>query len=300
NGTAGTLPANVILYSRGDGVTSTVYRVNPDGSNTQVFASLPASYAAFAASPADSRVAFAHTPGGLAYGVFVNTSVDVAGATTVDPGPYIFVGSMQFTPDGSKVIYVAQGASGNSGLFVANANGSGSPLRLDDADDAALGQGGTEIVYSRLFSSEHVCLRKIDGTGFAQVTTGASNNFLAQWSKDGQNLFFTSDRSGANAIWTMKWDGSNPARITSGLGEYGSSPNGAGSLIAFTRIAVDTTKTGVYTVGVDGTGEAPVIKTTDVEQSIYWTSANGRAVGTGGVVCLQQLSPRLRRLVARR
>ena len=302
DGTLGDFPPDVILYSRNDGFNETVYQIDPDGNNNAVVASFATNYTSYAASGANNKVAFAYQtdPFGQENGVYVNTTVDATGATTIDAGPYVFVGSIQFTPDGSKLIYVAQGTSGNAGLFIANSDGTGTPIRLDDADDAHLSPSGTKIVYSKFSSNSNICLRNTDGTGFAQITTNSSQEFLPQWSKDGLQIFFTTDRVGGEyGIWRMNANGSGQTAVSSSNGEFVSSPNTDATKVAFVRINNNSAETGVYTIDTAGTNEDPLELQTDMNPIVYWTSTNGRAVATSPGFSFSHLSPRTLRFLRR-
>lgn len=302
DGTLGDFPSDVILYTRNDGFNETVYQIEPDGTNNVSIASFPVNYSSYAACAANNKVAFAYRsdPFGQENGIYVNTTVDATGATTIDAGPYIFVGSIQFTPDGSKVIYVAQGASDNAGVYVANADGTGTPTRLDDADDAHLSPSGTKLVYSRFFGSSEICLRNLDGTSFARLTSNGTQEFLPQWSKDGLQIFFTTDRVGGEyGIWRMTANGTGSTAVTSSNGEFVGSPNTDASKVAFIRINNNSAQTGVYTIDTAGTNEDPLELQTDMSPVVYWTSTNGRAVAGAPGFSISHLSPRLRSLIHR-
>jgi Tol biopolymer transport system component len=306
-GTLGNFPPDVIFYSRTDGFNETFYRIDPDGSNNTVVASYPSNYTAFAPSPvpADSRVAFAYQPDqfGQENGVYVNTSVDATGATTIDAGPFVFVGSMQFNPDGTKLIYVALRATDeNAGVYIANADGTGTPVRLDDADDAHLSPSGTKLVYSRFMSGDsEICLRNTDGTGFAQITSNTANDYYPQWSKDGMQIFFTTDRVDAvPGIWRMTANGTGAQAVTASNDEYASSPNSDASQVAFIRLSFNSEENGLYVVDVDGSNETPVELQTDISPMVYWTSTNGRSVGNVPNFAMSRLSPRIESYLRKR
>lgn len=54
-----------------------------------------------------------------------------------------------------------------------------------------------------------------DGT-VRPLTDAASNNSAPQWSADGTEIYFLSDRSGSQQVWSMRADGSAARQITSG------------------------------------------------------------------------------------
>jgi len=280
--------------------------MNPDGTGVATFDTLPANFSGYAHSPVASKVAFGYSSTGTLnpqFKVFANSSVTTTGATTVDSGPYIFVGSLMFTADGSKIIYIAQKSTGNSGVYIANSNGSGSPTRLDDADDATLSPDGTVVVYSRsTFSSGtgQVCRRNTDGSGFVQITNNAFENVMPQWTKEGDRILFSSDRSGIFNIWSMDGAGGSVQQLTTSADpDYGASSNTGDTEVVFTKIAFNSQVSGIYKVAVGNTTEAPLFVAPDIDSFVYWTGTNGRAEGVSGMPCMK-LSPRERRLLLRR
>lgn len=304
-GTAGDFPPNVIFFSQNLGASDTIEQMNPDGSGVTTFDTLPTNYSGYAPSPADTKVAFGYSSTGTVspqFAIYVNTSVNVTGATVVDAGPFVFVGSLQFTPDGSKMIYVAQTISGSSGVFIANTNGTGSPVRLDDADDAALSPSGTVVVYTRATTGNgEICRRNTDGTGFFQITTNSSEDILPQWTKEGDRIYFSSNRSGHFNIWSMDPSGANVQRVTNDTdGDYGSSPNTGNTLVTFSKIASNPSLTGVYRTGPTGGAVTSLFVSPDIDAFVYWTGTNGRAVGGGTGAPGGGLSPREQRLLRRR
>jgi hypothetical protein len=301
-GTIGDLPADKIFFSQGFEPTTISY-VDPDGANVTLFDTLPTNYSGYAPSPADNTVAFGYSPTGSGnpnYSLLRNTSVSFSGATTVAGPGFLFVSYIQFTPDGSQIIYVAQPAAGTSGLYVANADGTGTPLRLDDADQAALSPSGTVVVYSKFVGGDgELCRRNLDGTGFVQMTNNSAEDLFPQWSKDGLHVYFISDRLGSNLdIYSMDTDGLNVVHLlTTAVDEWGVSPNTAETEIAFTRVQPQNLA-GVYKVSVGGSIETPLLVGA-VNAFVYWTTTNGRSVG-GSSASVWSESPRIRRLIQQR
>lgn len=297
-GTAGDFPPDKVIYSETSGVNENLSYMDPDGTNNVLIATLSPNFTALAPSPADNRVAFAYSSNGTTnpnYKILVNTSLSQVGAVTVDPATYIFVASMQFSQDGTKIIYVAQTSTGTSGVYVANADGTGTPVRLDEADDASLSPSGQYVVYTRFFSNGEICVKKVDNTGFVRLTSNSAEDFLPQWSKDGTKIVFSSDRTASNFnIFSMLANGTSPTQITTSTeDEYGSSFNNDATFVAFTRLSSNTSLSGVYKIAATGGSETPLLLSSAIRTPVYWTSANGQRGGFGGAASSSGgLSPR--------
>ena len=83
-------------------------------------------------------------------------------------------------------------------------------------DNGANPQGsprGDKIIYQADDGKGHINVFAVnsDGTGVKQLTNGKNNDGQPAWSRDGNFIFWRSDRNGAGwAIFVMRADGSNP------------------------------------------------------------------------------------------
>ncbi len=257
--------------------------MDPNGTNITPVETLSQNFTAYAQSSADDKIAFAYSSNvsSPAYQILTNTVLSANGATEIDAGPYVYVQSIQFTPDGTRLVYVAQTLTGTSGVYVANSDGTGTPVRLDEADDVSLSPSGDYIVYSRFFSNGEICVRKLDGSAFVRLTSNSSEDIFPQWSKDGSKIVFSSNRTGSNFnIFLMNSNGTSPVQLTStSSNEYGSTMNTDGSVVAYTKIGANP---GIYSTPAGGGSETPVFTGT-TDAWIYWTTSNGRRGGIGGL-----------------
>ena len=65
---------------------------------------------------------------------------------------------------------------------------------------------------------ENLCVIRVDGTGYRQITDDPSRNRGPAWSPDGERIAFYSDRSGHYDLWTIRPDGSGLERLTATTG----------------------------------------------------------------------------------
>ncbi len=65
---------------------------------------------------------------------------------------------------------------------------------------------------------ENLCVVRVDGTGYRQLTDDPSRNRGPAWSPDGERIVFYSDRSGQYDLWIIRPDGSGLERLTATTG----------------------------------------------------------------------------------
>ncbi len=56
-----------------------------------------------------------------------------------------------------------------------------------------------------------------DGSGKKQLTSGSAIHSSANWSPDGNFIFYRSPEGGQWGIWRMNADGSNPVKIANDM-----------------------------------------------------------------------------------
>jgi len=205
--------------------------------------------------------------------------------------PHGFLYDLDWTPDGSAVVYSGGSSLDNFYLTVVQLDGA-EPARLavgDRARDFSI--EGNRLVFSE--RQDDIDLWRIGGP--AAETPGTPERWVGSSTRDdhfpnysplGDRVTFISGRSGAWEVWVADADGSNPRQLTR-LG-HATRPRWApdGSLIAFNSAQPD--RTDVYVVDPDegpprnltaagGTGNAIPGWSTN-SQWIYFQS-RGRSEG---------------------
>ena len=161
----------------------------------------------------------------------------------------------------------------------------GSAHRFTDAgrnfNGARLSPDGAQIALDIADANDDVWVYDVD-RGSSSRRTSEGENFLPEWTPDGQRLFFTSNRSGGfNLFWTAA-DGSGPVEqlthLSSSLVDFlpGSmSPDG--KTIAFTRLDPGTGDD-IWTLRLDGDRTPHPLLRTPFNESLPRIAPDGRRI----------------------
>jgi TolB protein len=131
-----------------------------------------------------------------------------------------------WSPDGATIVFSSdRDDPDNAQLYLMDADGSNqrrlpSPL-TDDQVGARWSPDGQWILFHSnplvdgLPRFEIFKIRP-DGSDLTQLTNIRGNNFMADWSPDGERIVFASQRDGNRELYVMNADGSGQTRLTSG------------------------------------------------------------------------------------
>jgi Tol biopolymer transport system component len=131
-----------------------------------------------------------------------------------------------WSPDGKRIVYESN-QSGEFRIWVMNANG-GAQTQVTHEKQGfedflpSFAPSGQRIVYSRcgefagFFAFCDIATISLNGMGRRTVLSGGHwTNLRAEYSPDGRQIAFQSDRGGyVQAVWTMRADGSHVRRLT--------------------------------------------------------------------------------------
>lgn len=179
----------------------------------------------------------------------------------------VFESAPAWSPDGSRIAFVACTECTTPDIYVMNADGTGVTRLTDDAalDDApAWSPDGTQIVYhsdqqagAERQEDRDVYVVNADGTGKRRLTEGPALDGNPTWSPDGTRIAFNRlfAPTESSAIYIMSIDGSGETQLTD-PSLWAVSPNWSpdGSRIAFSVVDLATTTPDVYVMNADGTG----------------------------------------------
>ena len=275
---------DVILFATEEfGGNAQLSVVNPDGTGRRRITTDGQEYGTAAISPDGTRIAFTRfTPDVNGFTIYV-MNADGSGQTPVVHRSPFFDGEPTWSPDGTRLAFSSwkEGPFGPyPRIFVVNIDGTGLRQLTPDVDDnveyvtdfgPSWSPDGTRIVFVRN-AALHVI--NADGTGLAVLP----NEDLAQnpwWSPDGTRIAYQS-LSPFGDIRIRNADGSNPVVVTSNPDqEFSPKWSPDGRRLVFVRVG-DNFTTQLYTINVDGTGEARLSPGGFSEYSPDWGPAEPR------------------------
>jgi Tol biopolymer transport system component len=219
------------------------------------------------------------------------------------------VGTVQYTPDGSKIIFTASVGDNDFAIYSVNAGG-GALTRLtatgiaNQYEEAWINLAGSKIVATRVSggAGDIVTMDITNGgagvNNITNVTNNPAEDFMPQWSKDGTKIVFSTDRnSGQFDIYWMNANGTNLALLAGDVtDEYGPSLNDAGTFVAYTVLSGDINSFGLYKKDTAGGLAGSLVLDSGIVQQVYWTPdppPNRSHSPMGGVQFGRPMRPRL-------
>lgn len=293
------MPDDKIFFTEFDAEGMKVKFMDPDGSNVQTFASVSYNIPVIAPNPALTQYFFFYTPNPSAtspvYDLYRNTSPQFAGATRMTSDNFDFPGTIQVTPDGSKVVFTASRGELDFGVYTINASGTGK-VRIGNGEEAYVAPNGSKLVITRVIGGVgDIGICNLDGTAFTNLTSSAFEDFSPQWSKDGAHIFYASDAGGNFNIFRVASSGGVSLQITSAPeDEFGPSPNHTGTRVSFVVGSGSLDDYGVYVVDTAGTNRSPLYLNSGIGDATFWTPIDGvDSGGYAGLMFGRKLSPRI-------
>jgi Tol biopolymer transport system component len=287
-----------------------IFSINPDGSSRMQLTFLPLDLYTRGdtdpeSSPDGSKIAFSRATytyrdvgGGTTEQIYTQDiyvmNADGSGLREIADDPALDYGPA-WSPDGSKIAFVSNrdapvdAAYANSyDIYVTNADGTGEPIRITNQpgneSDLNWSPDGSKLLYVSTADTPafpnpggdaEIYAMNPDGSGVvSRLTDNTASDSTPDWSPDGKEIVFDSNRDGKRAIYKMNADGSGQAKVEYQLPcVYDPDPD-AGGCVGHsapvwspdgTKIAflVNIYSSGyswalVYTMNPDGTGVSEV------------------------------------------
>lgn len=217
-----------------------------------------------------------------------------------------------WSPDGTKIAFISN-RNYLFSLYVMNADGSNARLVTDrplEVGQPAWSPDGSKIAFTAGITgtigmtkpSANIYVINVDGSGLTQLTRDAGANGSPDWSPDGKQMVFVSNRDNQNksTIWLMNADGSNqrvlpnPQNTTSAGfigGEPAWSPDGTKILFTSYGACGDTAGVAIYVTNIDGSNSRSI--TNDAKQCGWYSSPGWSPDGSKIVATLTIRSGRV-------
>ena len=222
-----------IVFKSDHGTNVGVFSMSADGSN-QTRLTDKAEYNLYPKwSPDGQRIAFISSDidqqtwdiytmnaDGLDRKLILHSTDDGLRASVVNP---------LWSPDGTKLAFVAQDNQGRTSVYTINSDGTNIfNVTPDESIYTApvWSPGGTKLLFNN-HPDHNLYVINADGTNRSQLTTRVS--FDPAWSPDGEKILFNSWEANIQEIFVMNADGSNQTQLTDSSGPGSGSPGSAGN-----------------------------------------------------------------------
>jgi len=254
-------PTQTIVFSRLDGSTFKIFKMNSDGTNVTrlTSGSFLGDYEP-ALSPDGSKVAFTRARfSGLD---IYRMNIDGSGLVRLSSSGFGIDKDPAWSPDGTRIVFSSFRFAGfsslnNSEILVMDADGSNVVrLTINSAQDSApaWSPDGTKIAFtSNRFGNLELLVMNADGSGTpTRLTNDPAADIDPSWSPDGTRLAFTTNRDGNFEIYSIDINTGVQTRLTNRPGNDTEPSWGANGKILFSSVLAGTGNRYVHVMNADG------------------------------------------------
>jgi Tol biopolymer transport system component/DNA-binding winged helix-turn-helix (wHTH) protein len=178
-------------------------------------------------------------------------------------------GAPRFSPDGSRIAFISD-RSGCREIWICDRDGT-HPMQLTSFDNPKIRRpiwspDGEWIVFTAL-AGENPIIHVIDSRGGAPrpLTSGEHRDVASCWSRDGERIYFDSDRTGEWQVWAMSPEGTNERQVTQ-QGGLTARESPDGTLLYYVKLW----SSGIWRMPVAGGPEELVASYTSIGDCANW------------------------------
>ena len=197
-----------------------------------------------------------------------------------------------WSPDGTRFAFARIVGFGKSGIFIRNADGTGERVLLGTGRfhlGPSWSPDGSRIAFysDRAFPApksqddppppHELFTINVDGTDLRRITDDRHNDYDPVWSRDGNTLYFTSDRDATERsplnAYSVPAAGGPVRRLTpkGGRMEWNPQVSPDGRTIAIESAAGAGKQSDLYRMNADGTGMRPLLRGPAFETHPIWS-----------------------------
>ncbi|MBS1702526.1 MAG: PD40 domain-containing protein [Armatimonadetes bacterium] len=297
----GSLPHDSILYTIGDGTFTFLKSIKSDGSNDTSLASFAvATTKAVAPNPTKTnQYAFASIDQNTSQMTLYlgNSALSTSSATLLTSTSFVDIDDIQFTPDGTYIIFKADSGLGYK-MYRIPVTG-GNEVSLDDVFEFSVSpvNGSHLIAYSKPLATTSE-VYTIDYTTATQtpITSLGADVFYPTWSRDGSTILFGYlAPSAVNAdLYKVSSSGGTATQVTNSSNVYEIMGFFNEDMTKIASVGFDASNNlNLSVMGADGSNVNSILSDNSLGVTCYWTDSNGRAIAVN--LPHFQIGPRKRR-----